>query len=262
MELTFQHVDGLATHAAKGELKQASLNGMHLRAKHLGPLVELANLIASNQLPDWVIGEHVESFGGAALVGAIINGAKPQSVRNGDRIGVCSLKGLSDGFDTSFNLAARKAAESSGFSNNTAAQFGAALRELKSNVVDHSLATDTGVLFYSAGERWFEFGVTDRGQGVLNSLRSWPDYAHLENHGDALRLAVSDGGTRYGPGTMHGNGFRPIFQGLAGYRGYLRWRSGDHALVIDGRDPNAGSGALIQKPQFSGLTLSVRCGLE
>jgi hypothetical protein len=50
--------------------------------------------------------------------------------------------------------------------------------------------------------------------------------------------------------------------GLAGYRGYLRWRSGDHALVIDARDPNASAGDLLQKPLAEGLTLSVRCSME
>ena len=136
-------------------------------------------------------------------------------------------------------LAARKAAEAAGFSNKTSAQFGAGLVELKNNVAEHSTATNTGVLFFIGDSRRFEFGVTDRGQGVLASLRSWPEYSGLSNHGDSLRLAVSEGGTRYGPGSLHGYGFKPIFIGLAGYRGYLRWRSGDHALIIDARDPNA-----------------------
>jgi anti-sigma regulatory factor (Ser/Thr protein kinase) len=260
--LTFRDVDGLARQAANGALEASTLGGAAFRAEHLGPVAEMAALVAAKRLPVWVLADHVRAAGGGHLIRAVIDGALPVIARNGDRIGAFSLANANESAFISFNLAARKAAEAAGFSNNTAAQLGAALFELKNNIVDHSLATQTGVLFFCGGSRWFEFGATDRGQGVLASLRSWPDYADLANHGDALRLAVSEGGTRYGPGSQHGYGFRPIFLGLAGYRGYLRWRSGDHALVIDGRDADASSGDLLQKPLIDGLTLSVRCSLD
>ncbi len=260
--LSFRDVDGLARQAANGALQQSALGGAHFRAEHLGPVVELAALVAGDRLPAWLLTDHVRPGGSGDLIRTIIERVQPVAARNGDKLGAFSLVNANDTAFMSFNLAARKAAEAAGFSNNTAAQFGAALFELKGNVADHSMATETGVLFFCGGHRWFEFGVTDRGQGVLASLKSWPDYAHLSNHGDALRLAVSEGGTRYGPGSRHGYGFRPIFLGLAGYRGYLRWRSGDHALVIDARDPNASSGDLLQKPLAEGLTLSVRCSME
>ena len=260
--LTFRDVDGLARQAANGGLQQSALGVAAFRAEHFGPVVEMASLIAAARLPAWILADHVRAGGGGNLVRAIIEGVQPIAARNGDKIGAFSLANADESAFMSFNLAARKAAEAAGFSNDTAAQFGAALFELKNNVADHSLATETGLLFFCGGDRWFEFGVTDRGQGVLASLKSWPDYADLANHGDALRLAVSEGGTRYGPGSLHGYGFRPIFLGLAGYRGYLRWRSGDHALVIDARNPNASSGDLLQKPVVDGLTLSVRCGMD
>lgn len=260
--LTFRDVDGLARQASNSGLRQDALNGAMFRAEHLGPVVELAALVASKRLPSWIIGDHLQFGAGGNLVRAVADGVQPVAARNGDKLGAFSLSNASETALMSFILAARKAAEAAGFSKNTAAQFGAAFVELKNNVVDHSEATDTGVLFFCRGHRWFEFGVTDRGQGVLASLKSWPDYAHLANHGDALRLAVSEGGTRYGPGSRHGYGFRPIFLGLAGYHGYLRWRSGDHALVIDARDPSASSGDLLQKPIADGLTLSVCCRME
>jgi hypothetical protein len=252
----------MAREAANGALHRAVLDGVAFDAEHFGPLVELAALVAAKRLPEWILADHVRPGSGGNLVRAIIVGTQPVAARNGDKTGSFSLSNANDTAYLSFNLAARKAAEVAGFSNNTAAQFGAALIELKNNVAEHSKATETGVLYFCGGRRWFEFGVTDRGQGVLASLKSWPDYASLANHGDALRFAVSEGGTRYGPGSRHGYGFRPIFLGLAGYRGYLRWRSGDHALVIDGRDANASSGDLLQKPVIDGLTLSVRCSLD
>jgi anti-sigma regulatory factor (Ser/Thr protein kinase) len=233
-----------------------------LRAEHFGPLLEMAALVSAKRLPAWIVADHLRPGSGRNLLRAVVDGAKPVLARNGDKTGTFSLANTNETAFVTFNLAARKAAEAAGFSNNTAAQFGAAVIELKDNVADHSMAIETGVLYFCAGHRWFEFGVTDRGQGVLASLRTFPDYAGLANHGDALRLAVSEGGTRYGPGSRHGYGFRPIFPGLAGYRGYLRWRSGDHALVIDGRNPIESSGELLQKPMFDGLTLSLRCSMD
>lgn len=259
--LTFRHVDGLARRAATDALPQAALRGVVFCADHFGPLVEMAALVSAKRLPAWIVVEHLRPGSATNLLRAIVDGAKPLVARNGDQSGAFSLENANETAFISFNIAARKAAETAGFSHNTAAQFGAALMELKDNVADHSKAIETGLLYFCGGNRSFEFGVNDRGQGVLASLRTFRDYAGLADHGDALRLAVSEGGTRYGPGSRHGYGFRPIFLGLAGYRGYLRWRSGDHALLIDARNPNESSGELLQKPMFDGLTLSARCSL-
>lgn len=260
--LTFRDVDGLARQAANGALQQATLNGVAFRAEHYGPLVEMAALVLAKRLPAWLIADHLRPGTGANVVRVVVDGTTPVVARNGDKTAAFSLANTNEAAFLSFNLAARKAAEAAGFSHNTAAQFGAALIELKNNVADHSMAIGTGVLYFCAGNRWFEFGVTDRGQGVLASLRTFRDYASLTNHGVALRLAVSEGGTRHGPGSRHGYGFRPIFLGLAGYRGYLRWRSGDHALIIDARNPNESSGDLVQKPMFDGLTFSALCSMN
>lgn len=256
--LSFRDVDGLALSSASGQLTPSMFDGLSLQALDAGPVVELASLIAGQRLPEWV-SDRVAPGRTSLLLRTVIGGNAPPPARNGDSVGVVAMSQGSDSAFMSFNLAARKAAEASGFSNKAAAQFGAALMELRSNVEDHSQASHTGIIFFAARDNSFEFGVTDRGQGVLSSLRSCSHYECLENHGDALRLAVSEGASRYGPGTMHGYGFRPIFLGLAGYRGYLRWRSGDHALTIDARDPNASLGTVAQKAFCDGLTLSVSC---
>jgi hypothetical protein len=108
----------------------------------------------------------------------------------------------------------------------------------------------------------FEFIVCDRGAGVLETLRTCPAYSHLADHGKALILALTDGISRYGPNTGHGFGFRPIFNGLANLKGLLRFRSGDHALTLDGTGPLLTSAKPAQKTAISGFIVSVTCKAE
>jgi len=95
--------------------------------------------------------------------------------------------------------------------------------------------------------------------GVLESLRTSLDYAALTDHGEALRLALTEGVSRFGPEGKRGNGFRPIFVGLANLSGSLRFRSGDHALVIDGQKIGAVAAKTAQKARFQGFLASVTC---
>jgi hypothetical protein len=110
-------------------------------------------------------------------------------------------------------------------------------------------------------ERRFEFVVSDGGRGVLASLRSCPDYADLVDHGEALRLTLQDGVSRYGKGTSHGKGFRPLFKGLANLNGELRFRSGDQALTIDGVNAGSIPAQTWEKVPTSGFAASVLCAL-
>lgn len=258
--LTFRDVDGLARQASRDALSAEQLRDVSFSVETAGPLVELASLTASGLVPSWLLENHVHAGAALGIARSIATGEKPPAARQGDLSGSIAMSAATtDTLLYSFILAARKAAERAGFSNKAAAQFGAALRELRNNVAEHSLAETTGVIFYLGASNRFDFGVSDQGQGVLSSLRTCSTYSGLSNYGDALRVAVSEGGSRYGPGTMHGYGFRPIFEGLAGYRGYLRWRSGDYSFVIDARDPAVSLGATTQKSNFLGLTLSVSC---
>jgi hypothetical protein len=104
--------------------------------------------------------------------------------------------------------------------------------------------------------------VSDRGRGILETLRSCPTYSHVTDHGNALMLALTEGVSRYGPNTSHGFGFRPIFNGLANLRGLLRFRSGDHALTLDGTGPSLTSAKPAQKTPVSGFIASVTCETE
>ena len=160
-----------------------------------------------------------------------------------------------------FGVAAPRAATAIGFHRRIAARFAAALGELAGNIQDHSGALASGIVAFSAAGRTFEFVVTDRGMGVLTSLRSGPDYKTLTDHGEALRLALTDGVSRYGKEENRGKGFRPIFVGLANLAGTLRFRTGDHALTIEGQRIELMSSKTAQKVELKGFLISVACRL-
>lgn len=161
-----------------------------------------------------------------------------------------------------FVLAAQKAAAAAGFPRRIAAQFAAALGEMASNIHEHSGSPASGIAAFMAGSAGFEFAVTDSGMGILESLRSCADYAQLGGDGEALRLALTDGVSRFGAAAGRGRGFRPIFVGLANLSGALRFRSGDHALVIDGQKIGAVAATTAQKVRIPGFFASVSCLLS
>ena len=149
---------------------------------------------------------------------------------------------------------------SAGLAKNLAAGLMGALGELQDNVFEHSGRPVTGVVAYGAGNGAFEFVVADAGRGVLASLRENPEFAHLAEFGAALRVAASDGASRYARSTGHGYGIGQLFRALAHHTAGLRFRSGDHALRLWGDAPSlAGHVELAQKAWLDGLTITVRC---
>jgi hypothetical protein len=154
----------------------------------------------------------------------------------------------------------QNAAEQAGFPQQVARGLTGAFGEMADNAFRHSLRPRTAL----AGYRWspgcFEFVVADAGRGVLASLLSCPDYAGLHDHGDALQVALTEGESRLGRGRGHGRGFRDLFLSLANLNGCLRFRSGDHALVIDSASPDLHGARLAQVGiDFSGFLVSVVC---
>jgi hypothetical protein len=65
--------------------------------------------------------------------------------------------------------------------------------------------------------------------------------------------------SRYGRDIGHGFGFRPIFRGLANMKGVLRFRSGDHSLVLDGTTPSLTTAKPAQKTTLAGFMVSITC---
>jgi hypothetical protein len=98
----------------------------------------------------------------------------------------------------------QKAAVSAGFHRRIAAQFVGVLEEMVSNVYEHSRVPGSGMVAFRAGGDRFEFVVADGGIGVLERLRTFADYSCLTDHGDALRLALTDGVSRFGPDAQRG----------------------------------------------------------
>jgi hypothetical protein len=127
------------------------------------------------------------------------------------------------------------------------------------NIYLHSDRSQTGMAAFLSRSGYSEFGVLDRGIGVLRSLQSCGEYAGLQDHGDALQVALTDGCSRFGTGSKHGHGFRSLFIGLSNLNGALRFRTGDHALTIDGRNPVAIPWTKVAKPKIGGFLAFVSC---
>lgn len=259
-QLTFKDVDGLAFAAALGKFKQTNLPEKYI-TKTVGPLLELFQLSASGRVPQlgsWLVLNGSDSFLNALQKG-LYSWFSPtknhmgfiQAVRNG---------GNTDVALTAFLMKALQAGRDiSGLPLRVAQQIVAAMQELENNIHEHSGAPETGILAYKATPGEFEFVVADRGMGILRSLCRCENYVNLPDEGKALEAALTDGVSRHGPNSSHGHGFRPIFIGLVNLYGELRFRSGDHAITMNGTKPELATAKISQKATLDGFFASIRC---
>jgi anti-sigma regulatory factor (Ser/Thr protein kinase) len=258
---TFAALDGLCFAAVRDRLKPLADGAYRLQA--LGPVLELARLSTSGLLPppsraNWLTLDDAAGFGRALGEGRTIWTCRER------HLGFLRMRPIQPDDETeenTFKLEAQRAAHTVGFPRKLAAQLVGAFEEIQGNVYDHSGAPGSGLAAYHATARQFEFVVSDGGRGVLASLQSCTDYAHLADHAEALKWMLMDGVSRYGRGTSHGGGFRPLFGGLANLKGELRFRSGDHALTIDGVNPGSIPTKTAEKTPISGFVASVVCAL-
>jgi hypothetical protein len=259
---TFEAADDLLWQALAGRLPQ--LPPLILsRSGLIGPLVELA--IARLAVPDAYRGVTVEPpifhQVDRALTDGAISGAGAR-----DRAGVFPLSrfNAAAGADNTpwdqWAKHAENAAVAGGLAKGLVAGLMGALGELQDNVFEHSARPASGLVAYGAGNGVFEFVVADAGRGVLASLHENPEFAHLTDSGAALRVAASDGASRYARSTGHGYGIGQLFRALAHHAAELRLRSGDHALRLWGDAPSlTGQVELAKKAWLDGLTVTVRC---
>jgi hypothetical protein len=262
---TFEATDDLLWQAVAGRLPQ--LPPLILgRSGLIGPLVELA--IARMATPDAYRRVTVEPPIFHQIERALADGAI-SGAGACDRAGVFPLSQFdpSAGSDNTlwdqWAKHAENAAVSAGLAKSLAAGLMGALGELQDNVFEHSGRPVTGLVAYGAGNSAFEFVVADAGRGVLASLRENPEFEHLADSGAALRVAASDGASRYARSTGHGYGIGQLFRALAHHTAGLRFRSGDHALRLWGDAPSlAGQVELAQKAWLDGLTITIRCTPE
>lgn len=258
---TFEILDDLSF-AAVGQRLPTLPQGAY-RFDGLGPALELARLSTCGLLPPPTKAPWLMLGDASNLANALNEGKRIWTCRERN-LGFLRLRATPPTDETeenAFKLEAQRAAVSVGFPPRLAAQLVGAFEEVHSNVYDHSGMPASGIAAYRATARCFEFVVSDGGMGVLTSLRTCPEYVDLTDHGDALRLALQEGVSRYGKGTSHGKGFRPIFVGLANLNGALRFRSGDQALTITGMISGDIPVQTWEKVCSPGFVASIVCAL-
>jgi hypothetical protein len=256
-------VDGLGFAASAKDL-DADLAPASYVPTTLGPLLELLQLQTGKRLPEHPKGKSwLANNGAVPLVSALERGEAMWTSEPDRRIGFIRAQRPTATSDTSlisFLMNASTAArEISGLPGTVPRQLAAAMNELENNIHEHSEATETGILAFRAAPGTFEFVASDRGIGVLESLKHCPDFFNLPDSGKALEAALTDGTSRFGVNSRRGHGFRPIFIGLSNLNGALRFRSGDHALIMDGNTPTLATAQLQQKPFIDGFFASIRC---
>ena len=259
-QLLFGDVDGLAFAAVRGKLDKARPLQTY-EPRQLGPLFELLHLFAGGRLPfpeSWL-----SLNDSAPLVAAFKQREECWMSPADPRVGFIRAARRGPNGDsrlTSFLMNAKRAGRKiSGLPATVSGQLVAAMEELENNIHEHAEAPETGIIAFKAEAGAFEFVAADHGIGILNSLRRCAAYEDLSDNGRALLAALRDGVSRHGPNTHHGHGFRPIFTGLVNLRGELRFRSGDHAVTMDGIRPEIATAQTAQKAPIDGFFASVRC---
>jgi anti-sigma regulatory factor (Ser/Thr protein kinase) len=259
--LTFAEVDDIAFAAERGRLNSTPYP-TPLAPAGLGPLLELTHLARAGGMPTPQAALWISTGWAGPLLTALSAGRKDWYCPDTQSIGFLRTRGTlptDEAVFSKFGLAAQKAACAVGVPKQTAAQLVGAIGEMHSNIYEHSGASETGLVAFRVDRTSFEWVVADHGIGVRASLAMHADYAELPDEGAALRAALSDGASRFGMGSGRGMGFRPLFVGLANLRAQLRFRSGDHALTIDGITPSILSARTSQKAKLRGLFAAVVC---
>lgn len=258
---SFATADDVVGAAAAGLLGRAGPLTV-LRSGQIGPLFEVAR--AREAFPSQFSSVSFASPVAAAIDAALSRGSTSGTGR-GSRVGVFPLSLLGAEWRRTeawllWAMRADQAATNAGFDGHAAAAIVAAMGEFADNVFRHSRAPATGLVGFAARSGAFEVVVGDGGAGVLETLRQNPEHSSIADAGAALRVAVTDGETRFGRGSGSGFGMGQMFRALASHDGHLRFRSGDHALEVAGHGPSLqGRVELGHKAVLPGLTVSVLC---
>lgn len=261
-ELTFEAVDDLVSAHARGRLYRAQPE-TRFSPSAIGPLIELSFESTNGRYGPLLVSAWLDHITQTDLRIALTGSNNiwlDRARRRGFMRTVFNpLDAQNDVPRTSFLLAARIAAGESGLPAPIALTLAAALRELESNIYEHSERPESGIIAFQSRPSSFEFLAADGGVGVLATLREAPQFHELSDHGRAIHLALQPNVSRHGRGPDHGNGFSDLFLWLAGLNADLRFRSGDHALTISGIRPDIKMAHLAQKSNFPGFLASVRC---
>jgi len=256
-ELSFTRVDELAHAARQGAAMEALPSA--LAARGLGPLLEAMRFSEDGLLPP-VDTINLANF--ADLVHVLRGTSRAWVSRESGRQGFLRLgSAYTDAEDTNwtgFGLKLQQALEREGLAHAIAGQILGATKELHSNIYEHSEKPRTGLVAFAVHDRSFEFVVTDRGRGVLDSLRTNPAHANLASHGEAIRLALQTGVSRHAGDPLRGMGFDRMLTGLANLNCALRFRSGDGAVTLDPGSRHGMRPVVRQRPPLQGFFVSVQ----
>ncbi len=262
-ELTHEVANEVQAALRKGRVRRDDVQ--HLVVAHeIGPALELGIALANDPAdgacqPPWSAGWNLSAF-----ADALRRGRPMWTSRAANGLGFYRTlqepETRDERYHAVFRFRAQQAAEASGFPRRTAQALVGAMGEIEGNIYEHSGLHRSGILAFQGGPAVFTFVIADAGMGVLASLRQSPQFRMLDDHGDALRLALTDGVSRLShTDPARGMGFHDLFVGLASMRGSLRFASGDHALIIDGASPSLAAHHLMHKEQGRGFVASVTC---
>ena len=260
-DLNFDALDDIAFAAQLGVFRDDAIPSFVVG--HLGPVIEHLHLARCGLVPGPLQAKWLSLCAYGGLLDALDNRKETWTCPKFGSVGFfCTRNGFSQTIErqwTSFGLRCQQAATRAGFARSTAAQLIGAIGELRSNIHEHSQAEESGLIVYSATKERFEFSISDHGIGVMASLNWRMQRQVAEDHGEALRLVLTEGVSRYGSKVGRGYGFRPLFVGLANLHGTLRFRSGDHALTINGDTPTLMKAQIAEKAKIRGFVITVLC---
>lgn len=254
----FSVVDDLLAEAANGRLRGHGALAI-VNSDRIGPLIEL--LSAAIEFPTEYQLISLASEFATNLQNAWLK-ATPFGGSFGDMAGAFPLPSenpviTGDHRWEQWLLHAENVAKAHGVAAPLVSSFIGALREMQDNVYEHSGSAHTGLVAYAVRDRSFEFVVSDRGMGVLETLRQNPMYAHLPDAGAALKEAIKPGVSRFATETGRGQGYVQLYKAMVTHRAELRFRSGDHALTLRPTvDPLHGEQLLTHTSALTGLTIS------
>ena len=259
--LDFATVDDLCFAAERGRLDPGRARVAFI-PDHLGPGLELRQSFAHYNLPVLDGNPWLASGALSGMLDALDRGLAEWINPAGGGQGFIRTLWDPQHDETTwmgFSLAMRRAAVAAGFPQSVARQFDAAIVEMWTNIYDHANAADPGIVAFQASQRSFAFVVSDTGVGILRSLQTSALFASLKGHGEGLVAALTEGASRFGIGQGRGYGFRQMFLSLRSLDVGLRFRSGDHALTLDGKNPNLSDAFLHQKAMLPGFLVSAIC---
>lgn len=250
--LTFEVLDDLILAHERGRLPPIQL----APGPCLGSIVELLRFCSEHEgILDYAATPET------AAISRAFQSRRPVYLDSG-RVGfVTARRAAYKGGDTyreAFMFAMHKAMLAAEFPSPFVSGLVGSLGEMESNIHEHSEAVESGLIAYRVTGDAIEYIVADSGIGILSSLQGGA-FPSLTDTGEALKVALADGRSRYGIAKGRGYGFRELFKALSSRNGSLRFRSDDQLLTIKGESPMLSRARLQQRAHISGFSVSVVC---